>query len=79
MDIYPEEIKKALIELKEIAQIYKNAIIAPLYVANLRYYKGVFYRFIKGNVTFAKGGIYEVEGERSVGFSIYTDNLLKDI
>jgi len=79
LDIYPEEIQKALIELKEIAQIHKNAIIAPLYVANLRYYTGVFYRFIKGNVIFAKGGIYEVEGERSVGFSIYTDNLLKDI
>jgi len=76
---YPEEIASYLNEIKEIAKDHESAIISPLYVANLRYYTGVFYRFIKGNVVYAKGGEYVVEGERSVGFSIYTDNLLKDI
>jgi len=76
---YPEEIAKYIEEIKEVAKEYENAIIAPLYVANLRYYTGVFYRFLKDNTVYAKGGEYVVEGERSVGFSIYTDNLLKDI
>ncbi|MEO1927068.1 MAG: ATP phosphoribosyltransferase regulatory subunit [Nautiliaceae bacterium] len=79
LSLYPDEIKKYLEEIKKVAWDVENAIIAPLYVANLRYYTGVFYRFIKGNVVYAKGGEYIVEDEKSVGFSIYTDNLLKDI
>jgi len=78
LTIYPNEIREYLIELKEVAKEF-DAIISPLYVANLRYYTGVFYRFFKDNVVFAKGGEYIVENERSVGFSIYLDNLLKDI
>jgi len=79
LSIYPKEIAKYLEEIKNIAINFENAIIAPLYVANLRYYTGVFYRYIKGNTVFAKGGEYIVEGEKSVGFSIYTDNVLKDL
>jgi len=79
LSIYPETIQKYLRELKEIAGNFKEAVIAPLYVANLRYYTGVFYRFLKDNTVYAKGGEYIVEGEKSVGFSIYTDNLLKDM
>lgn len=79
LSVFPEEIAVHLKELKNIAVNFENAIIAPLYVANLRYYTGVFYRFIKNNTVYAKGGEYIVEGEKSVGFSIYTDNLLKDI
>ena len=79
LNVYPSEIAKYLNEIKEVAEANENAIIAPLYVANLRYYTGVFYRFLKDNTVYAKGGEYIVEGERSVGFSIYTDNLLKDI
>jgi histidyl-tRNA synthetase len=79
LEVFPNEIAGYLKELKEVASHFENAIIAPLYVANLRYYTGVFYRFLKNNTVYAKGGEYVVEGERSVGFSIYTDNLLKDI
>jgi histidyl-tRNA synthetase len=79
LNVFPEEIVAYLEELKSVAEKHENAIIAPLYVANLRYYTGVFYRFLKDNTVYAKGGEYVVEGERSVGFSIYTDNLLKDI
>ena len=79
LSIYPSEIANCLEEIKEVAKNFDNAIIAPLYVANLRYYTGVFYRYIKNNTVYAKGGEYIVEQEKSVGFSIYTDNLLKDI
>jgi histidyl-tRNA synthetase len=77
LSIYPDEIKSYLKELKELAD--DNSIIAPLYVTNTRYYTGIFYRFIKGNSVYSKGGEYQVEGIKSVGFSIYTDNLIKDI
>jgi histidyl-tRNA synthetase len=77
LEIYPKEIQGYLKEIKELSD--ENTIIAPLYVTNLRYYTGIFYRFIKENSIYAKGGEYKVEGIRSVGFSIYTDNLIKDI
>jgi histidyl-tRNA synthetase len=77
LSIYPQEIRTYLEEIKDLAN--NNTIVAPLYVTNLRYYTGVFYRFIKENSVYAKGGEYEVEGIRSVGFSVYTDNLIKDM
>jgi histidyl-tRNA synthetase len=78
LSIYPLQIRDYLKELKDIAQEF-SAIITPLFVDDLRYYDGVFYRFIKDNEVFAKGGEYRVDGIRSVGFSIYTDNLIKDL
>ncbi len=79
-DDFPKEIRNYLTGLLEIAQsIDYEVIFAPLYVANLRYYNGVFYRIINNNEIIAKGGEYKVEGIKSVGFSIYTDNLLKDM
>jgi histidyl-tRNA synthetase len=77
LSVYPQEIRTYLKELKELAN--NDTILAPLYVSNLRYYTGIFYRFIKENSIYAKGGEYEVEGIRSVGFSVYTDNLIKDM
>jgi len=80
LSIYPDEIKEYLEELKEVAEkINYDIILAPLYVANLRYYTGLFYRIINKNDVIAKGGEYVVEGIKSSGFSIYTDNLLKDL
>ncbi|NPA11503.1 MAG: ATP phosphoribosyltransferase regulatory subunit [Epsilonproteobacteria bacterium] len=77
IDKYPREIREYL---KEMVDVSKNrAILAPLMVANLRYYTGVFYKIINNNDLIAKGGIYEVEGVKSSGFAIYTDNLLKDL
>ena len=79
LSIFPKELHKPLTELKNISKIDYNIILAPLMVANLKYYTGIFYRFINKNDLIAKGGEYMVEGVRSVGFSIYTDNLLKDL
>jgi len=74
--IFPKEIRECVEEIKEFKKF--NAILAPLYVANLRYYTGIFYRFLNKNDVISKGGEYEVEGIKSSGFSIYTDNLLKE-
>ncbi|GAB6045637.1 hypothetical protein JCM11957_12350 [Caminibacter profundus] len=80
LNVYPYEIGNYLKELIETSKkINYDIILAPLYVANLRYYTGLFYRFINKNDVIAKGGEYIVEGIRSSGFSIYTDNLLKDL
>jgi len=75
---FPAEIREYLKEMIEIAGDW-DVVFEPLYVANLRYYDGVFYRIINKNDIIAKGGSYMVDNVRSVGFSIYTDNLLKDI
>ena len=77
LSIYPKELRTPLENLREIAN--ENDIIAPLFVAKLRYYTGVFYRFIEKNDLIAMGGEYIVDNIKSVGFSIYTDNLLKGI
>ncbi|QCT93927.1 ATP phosphoribosyltransferase regulatory subunit [Caminibacter mediatlanticus TB-2] len=80
LKLFPEEIAKHLKEMIELAKKTNyDIILAPLYVANLKYYTGIFYRFINNNEIIAKGGEYKVEGIKSSGFSIYTDNLLKDI
>jgi len=74
---FPVEIREYLEEMLEFSEF--NPIFEPLYVANLRYYDGVFYRIINKNDIIAKGGSYIVDNIKSVGFSIYTDNLLKDV
>ena len=74
---FPAEIREYLEEMLEFSKF--NPIFEPLYVANLRYYDGVFYRIINNNDIIAKGGSYIVDDVKSVGFSIYTDNLLKDV
>ncbi len=80
LSIFPDEIAKYLKEMINLAKnVDYDIILAPLYVANLKYYTGIFYRFINNNDIIAKGGEYMVEGIKSSGFSIYTDNLLKDI
>ncbi len=74
---FPSEIREYLKEMLEFSEF--NPIFEPLYVTNLRYYNGVFYRIINNNDIIAKGGSYIVDNVKSVGFSIYTDNLLKDM
>ena len=77
IDEFPREIREYLKEMLEFSDF--EPIFEPLYVANLRYYDGVFYRIINKNDIIAKGGSYIVDDIKSAGFSIYTDNLLKDV
>lgn len=69
------ELEKLLQKAKEVN--YSNIIIAPLYYGSLRYYNDIYYRVIHKNSTLCKGGMYSSEGMCSLGFALYTDNLLK--
>ena len=69
------ELEKLLLTAKEVT--YGNIIIAPLYYGSLRYYDGIYYRVINENLTLCNGGVYSSEGISSLGFALYTDNLLK--
>jgi histidyl-tRNA synthetase len=75
----PQSIKTELEKLLDRAQKvnYSNTIIAPLYYGSLKYYDGIYYRVIHNNSTLCKGGMYSSEGMSSLGFALYTDNLLK--
>jgi histidyl-tRNA synthetase len=79
IDIVPSSIKKELEKLLQKAKEvdYSNIIIAPLYYGTLRYYDSIYYRVIHENLTLCKGGMYSSEGMSSLGFALYTDNLLK--
>ncbi|PIF04651.1 MAG: ATP phosphoribosyltransferase regulatory subunit [Arcobacter sp.] len=67
---------KKLIEIAKNIE-YKNVNISPIYYSAMKYYDDIYYRVIKNNVTLAKGGGYKSDGINSLGFAIYTDNLLK--
>lgn len=79
IEIVPNSIKNELEKLLQKAKEvnYSNVIIAPLYYGSLRYYNDIYYRVIDKNSTLCKGGMYSSEGISSLGFALYTDNLLK--
>jgi len=56
---------------------YKKVKISPVYYSAMKYYDNIYYRVIEGNLTLAKGGGYQSDGMKSLGFALYTDNLLK--
>ncbi len=69
------ELEKLLKKAKEVN--YSNIVIAPLYYGSLKYYNDIYYRVIKDNLVICRGGMYEADGISSLGFALYTDNLLK--
>ena len=75
----PNILKKELeILLEKSREVnYSNIIIAPMYYGSLKYYNGVYYRVIDKNLVLCRGGMYETDGISSLGFALYTDNLLK--
>jgi len=79
LDILPtclhDECKKLIGIAKNIE--YKNVNISPIYYSAMKYYDDIYYRVISDNLTLAKGGGYKSNGINSLGFAIYTDNLLK--
>ena len=79
IEVVPNNIKSELEKLLQKAKEvdYSNIIIAPLYYGMLRYYDGIYYRVINENLTLCNGGMYSSEGMSSLGFALYTDNLLK--
>jgi ATP phosphoribosyltransferase regulatory subunit HisZ len=79
MDFIPDILKKECEKLIEIAKniSYNKVKISPIYYSAMKYYDNIYYRVIEGNLTLAKGGGYKSDGIKSLGFALYTDNLLK--
>lgn len=79
IDIIPSVLKKECIKLIDITKniSYKRVKISPIYYSAMKYYDNIYYRVIEGNLTLAKGGGYKSDGIKSLGFALYTDNLLK--
>ena len=57
----------------------QNSVIAPMYYAKMLYYDELFFRVIKDNEVFARGGRYKNADLTSVGFAIYTDALCEEL
>ncbi|NQY93463.1 MAG: ATP phosphoribosyltransferase regulatory subunit [Campylobacteraceae bacterium] len=79
INLVPNSIKGELEKLQECASqvTYSNIVIAPLYHGCMKYYNDIYYRIINDNLTLCNGGSYKSEGRNSLGFALYTDNLLK--
>ncbi len=76
-----EELKNELLKIKELyKQInYKNIVIAPLYYSKMQYYDDLFFRYIKNNATLGMGGNYTYKETDSIGFALYTDNIIEEL
>jgi len=79
MELIPDVLKKECQELIDIVNnvAYDRVKISPVYYSAMKYYDNIYYRVIEGNLTLAKGGGYKSDGIQSLGFALYTDNLLK--
>ncbi len=79
IDILPEVLKDECTKLITIAKNveYKEVTISPIYYSAMKYYNNIFYRVLNDKTTIAKGGQYTSNGVDSLGFALYTDNLLK--
>ena len=75
------EIKTELIKMRDMNDeiTYKRVVFSPLYYARMRYYDGLFFRFIEKNLTLGLGGNYECDGVKSAGFALYTDAIIDTI
>ncbi len=81
IDIAPQDIRDELIKMREMEEkiTYNKVVFSPLYYARMRYYDGLFFRFIDKNLTLGLGGNYECDGVKSAGFALYTDAIMDTI
>jgi ATP phosphoribosyltransferase regulatory subunit HisZ len=81
IDLVPQDIKDELVKMREMNEkiSYANIVFSPLYFAKMRYYDGLFFRFIDNNLTLGLGGNYECDGAKSAGFALYTDAIIDTI
>jgi histidyl-tRNA synthetase len=81
LSLVPESIKTELIKMKELCSelTCKNTVLSPLYYATMIYYDELYFRVIEKNEVFANGGRYKNDELTSVGFAIYTDNLIETL
>ncbi|QFR50292.1 ATP phosphoribosyltransferase regulatory subunit [Sulfurimonas lithotrophica] len=80
LDIVPDILKAELVKMKELCSdsACNNGVLAPMYYAKMLYYDELFFRVIKGNEVYARGGRYKNEDTTSVGFAIYTDTIIEE-
>jgi len=74
-DSLQQEVNKLISIAKELE--YDNIVVSPLYYSAMKYYDNIYYRVIDGNKTLAKGGGYKSNGVNSLGFALFSDNILK--
>jgi len=79
--ISPREIQDELIKMKDLCSEMScdNTVLAPMYYAKMLYYDELFFRVIKDNEVFARGGRYKNAELTSVGFAIYTDAVCEEL
>jgi len=77
----PDFLKDEVLAIQELAQNikYKDVRVALLYYTKMDYYDNLIFKFIGNNPVFARGGRYSIDEISSVGFSIYTDEVLSFI
>lgn len=79
LSIVPIELKDSLELMLSLGKDYKNAVYAPIYYSKMRYYEGLFFRFLKENSILASGGVYEIEALTCAGFAVHCDNLIESL
>ena len=81
MSISPKEIQTELQKMKDLCSEMscENSVLAPMYYAKMLYYDELFFRIIKENEVYARGGRYKNEELTSVGFAIYTDAVCEEL
>ena len=74
----PNEVKEEVQKLIDIAKnvTYENITLSALYYAKMKYYEDVYFRVINNNDVLARGGRYKSDGISSLGFALYTKNIL---
>ncbi len=75
---YPEEIAAELAKIREAVEglEYDEIVVSPLYYAKLRYYDALIFRMFEGNLLYATGGSYRIEGAQAAGFALITDSCI---
>lgn len=81
ISVVPDELKEPLVRLEKLARAveFDQIRVVPLYYSKMRYYDKLFFRFLSDNAIVASGGIYEIDGEISSGFAVYTDALVEKL
>ncbi len=81
LDTLPNEVQKEVQKLINIAKdiSYENTTISALYYAKMKYYEDVYFRVIKNNAVLARGGRYKSDGISSLGFALYTNEIINII
>jgi ATP phosphoribosyltransferase regulatory subunit HisZ len=75
----PNDIKIEVEKLINIAQdiSYENITLSALYYAKMKYYEDLYFRVIQDNKIVARGGKYTSDGINSIGYALYTKEILE--